>query len=62
MFAKAVTAITSKAENLALIVSIALLIPDMSTFLAAAFMFSSPLEALDRFNFCLSLSRVDILV
>ena len=62
MLAKAVTPITCNAENLADTVSIPVPRPDISTFLAAEPTSSRPLEAPDRFNFCLSLSSVDILV
>ena len=58
MLARAVTAITSKAENLYLTVSTALPIGAKSHFFAAALTFSKPLDAPDKFRLCLSLSRV----
>ena len=62
MFANAVTPITSNAENLARTVSIPFEIPPISTRLAAELIFSSPLEAPERFKLSLSFPSVDILV
>ena len=62
ILAKVVTPTTCKAENLACTASIPAFIPAKLTPLAALPTSSSPLEAPDRFNFCLSFSRVDILV
>ena len=62
ILARAVTATTSKAENLARTVSTPFPRADISTFLAAELTFSKPFDASENFNFCLSLSRVDIVV
>ena len=62
IFIKAVIPTTSSAENLALTVSIPLVIPSNRTLFAASPIFSSPLEAPDKFKLLLSLSRVDMLV
>ena len=62
MFANAVTPITCNAENLACKVSIPEEIPPKLTCLAALAISSSPLEAPDKFRFCLRRCRVDILV
>ena len=62
MFARAVTAITSKAENFVFTTSIPLLNGEKSMRFAAKSTFSSPLDAPVKFKLCLSLSSVDKLV
>ena len=62
MLARAVTAITSSAENLALIVSTPLERGDASKPLAAALTSSKPFAAPVKFKLCLSLLSVPMLV
>ena len=62
ILAKAVTPITCNAENLVLTASTAFPRIGILVCLDAALISSKPLEAPDKFNFCLSLSRVDIVV
>ena len=62
IFARAVTPMTCNAENFAWTVSIPVDKPDMSTFLAAELIPSRPFADPDRFNFCLSLSSVLMVV
>ena len=62
IFARAVTPITSNAENLEETVPTDAERVDISTFLADLLMFSNPLAESSNFSFCFSLSIVDILV
>ena len=62
MLEMAVIATTCKDENLACTDDTAVSIPDISKFLAAAFISVKPLVAPVRLSFCLSLSSVDMVV